>query len=179
MNNIDPDRELMRLISNGDQTAMKAIYDRYSGPICGFATSWLSDPFEANDVMQETLMDVWRSADRFDGKSSAKTWIFSIARNKAIDRNRKGKKTITQEADVEISDDAPDPEAIVEAFQDVARVRTCIETLSPNHRSVIHLAFFDDLTYPEVAKLEGKPVGTIKTRIMHAKKLLMRCLQRP
>ena len=174
---MDPDQELLRLISNGDQTAMKAIYDRYADSICGFAKGWLSDPFEAADVMQETLMDVWRSADRFDGKSSAKTWIYSIARNKAIDRNRKGKKTISREPDVEISDDAPDPEAIIEAFQDGVRVRACIEKLSPNHRSVIHLAFFEDLTYPEVAKLEGTPVGTIKTRIMHAKKLLMRCLQ--
>jgi len=170
------DEELLQRISNGDRTAMKVVYDRYSDPVCRFAMGWLADQFEASDVMHDTMMEVWRFAGRFSGRSSPKTWIFSIAKNKAIDKNRKSGRTINQEADPEVFDEALSPEAMTDAFQDAKRVRACIEKLSPNHRSVIHLAFFDDLTYPEIAALEGAPVGTIKTRIMHAKKLLMRCL---
>ena len=102
--------------------------------------------------------------------------MFSIARNKAIDRNRKGARTVLDEPDVETPDEAPQPEEIVSSFQDAGRVRACIETLTPAHKSAIHLAFFEDLTYQEIAELEGRPVGTIKTRIMHAKKILLRCL---
>jgi len=170
------DVELLERISNGDRTALKLIYDQYSQPISHFVRSWLSDPFDASDIMQETMLEVWRSAGKFAGRSSVKTWIYSIARNKAIDRNRKASRQINQEADVELPDDTPDPEAVTGAFQDAARVRECIKRLSPDHQSAIHLAFFEDLTYNEIAELENCPVGTIKTRIMHAKKLLMRCL---
>ena len=102
--------------------------------------------------------------------------MFSIARNKAIDRNRKGARTILDEPDTEVPDESPQPEEVLSAFQDAKRVRACIETLSPAHKSAIHLAFFEDLTYQEIAELEGRPVGTIKTRIMHAKKMMLRCL---
>jgi len=167
---------LLECVSYGDRAAMKTVYDRYSEPICGFVTNWLADPSEAADIMHETMLEVWRSADRFSGRSSVKTWIFAIARNKAIDRNRKGARVTVQNADPDISDDAPDPHAVTVAFQDAKKVRACIEKLSPAHRSVIHLAFFEDLTYREIAVAEGTPIGTIKTRMMHAKALLMRCL---
>lgn len=170
------DRELILKIADGDRKAMRAIYDAYSDPVFGFAQVWLSDPFEASDIMHETMMEVWKSAGRYGGRSSVKTWIFAIARNKAIDRNRKGARTVLKDPDPNIADDAPVPHAVLEAFQDAARVRDCIETLSPTHRAAIHMAFYEDMTYREIAEMEGCPTGTIKTRIMHAKKLLMRCL---
>lgn len=172
------DTDLLERIANGDKAAMRVIYDRHSDALCRFASNWLSDGFEASDIMHETMIEVWRKADRFAGRSSAKSWIFAIARNKAIDRNRKARRMINQDADPEIPDDAPNPQAITEAFQDAKRVRACVDELGPAHRSVIQLAFFEDLSYREVADIEGTPVGTIKTRIMHAKKLLMRCLGR-
>ena len=170
------DKKLLADIAKGDRTALKGIYDRYADGVRIFAQGWLSDPFEAADIMHETMMEVWRSADRFAGRSSVKTWIFSIARNKSIDRNRKAGRGVNQEPDTTIADETPDPEATTAAFQDAQRVRACIDTLSPSHQSAIHLAFFQEMSYPEIAALENVPVGTVKTRIMHAKKLLMRCL---
>lgn len=172
------DTDLLARIAAGDRTAMRAIYDRYSDHLARFAANWLSDGFESSDIMHETMMDVWRSADKFAGRSSVKSWIFAIARNKAIDRNRKAGRMVNQEADPEIVDDAPNPQAITEAFQDATRVRACVEELGPAQKSAIQLAFFEDLSYREIADMEDCPVGTIKTRIMHAKKLLMRCLGR-
>ena len=170
------DIEALKSVAEGDRAGMKLLYDRYSDGLNSFALNWLSDPFEASDVVHETMLEVWRSAGKFAGKSSVKTWIFSIARNKSIDRNRKAVKSVVGEIDETIQDSSLDPEAVTSAFEDVKRVRACIDSLSPAHKSVIHLAFYEDLTYGEISNLEGSPVGTIKTRIMHAKRLLMRCL---
>lgn len=170
------DQDLMAKIASGDRLAMQQIYNQHSQAVTHFVKNWLSDPFEASDIMHETMMEIWRSANKFAGRSSVKTWIFSIARNKAIDRNRKAARTVLQDIDVDIIDDTPNPEHITQSFQDAKRVRACIEQLSPAHRSVIHLAFFEDLGYREIADIENVPVGTVKTRIMHAKKLLLRLL---
>jgi RNA polymerase sigma-70 factor (ECF subfamily) len=74
------------------------------------------------------------------------------------------------------ADTAPDPEAVALAASDAERVRSCLSKLKPAHLTVIRLAFYEDMTYAEIAEVEGAPEGTIKTRIFHAKKLLMRCL---
>ncbi len=173
-----PDSFLIEQVATGDRTAMKALYERYSGSLQRFVRAWLADPHEAADVMQETLLEVWTGAGRYSGRSSVKSWMFGIARNKAIDRSRRAARTVSREADPDISDEAPTPPEGLAAFQDAERVRACIETLSAPHRAAIHLAFYEDLTYAEIAGLESCPVGTVKTRIMHAKSLLLHCLRK-
>ncbi len=169
---------LLSRIANGEQQAMKTFYDRHSGAIYQFAKSWLSDPHEASDIMHETMLSVWRSAGHFEQRSQVKSWIFSIARNKAIDRNRKSARVKYTDVDVEIPDDTPDAQEMVNAMQNAKQLRECISKLSDTHRSVIHLAFFEDLPYSEIAEIEGCPLGTIKTRILHAKRLLMHCVKK-
>lgn len=171
-----PDTFLIEQIAIGDRAAMKALYERYSGSLQRFVLAWLADPHEAADVMQETLLEVWTGAGRYSGLSSVKSWIFGIARNKSIDRSRRQARSINQEADPDVTDDAPTPPEGLAALQDAERVRACIETLSAPHKAAIHLAFYEDLSYAEIAELESCPVGTVKTRIMHAKSLLMHCL---
>lgn len=171
------DADLLRRIGRGERTALKALYERHSTPLYNFLRYRLGDPFEAADVMQDVFLEVWRVAARFEGRSSVRTWIFGIARNRAVDRMRRGLREVTlPDPDPEVADDAPDPEAIVVAASDAARLRDCITRLSNSHRSAIHLAFYEDLPYGEIATIEGVPVGTIKTRILHAKRLLMHCL---
>ena len=170
------DKTLIKRVSQGDKDAMHALYDRYAPGLRRFITRWIADENDASDVLHDTMIDVWRTAERFAGRSSVKSWMFSIARNKAIDRNRKGARTVLDEPDLEMPDDSPKPDEILSTFQDAARVRGCIDKLSAPQKAAIHLAFFEDLTYQEVADIEGCPVGTIKTRIMHAKKHLLRCL---
>jgi len=171
------DAELLGLVAQGDQSALKQLYDRYAAHLNSFVQNYLADPQEAADIVHEAMLDVWRSAERFRGSSTVKSWMFSIARNKAIDRNRKGARTVLGEADVEIADDAPDPHKTLEAFQDAERVRVCIEGLNASQKSAIHLAFYEDLSYSQIAEIEKCPTGTVKTRIMAAKAALMRCLQ--
>lgn len=155
---------------------MKALYERHSEPLYRFLQSRLRDPFEAADVMQETFLEVWRSAARFEGRSSARTWLFGIGRNKAVDRMRRGSREVVTEPDDTLPDHAPDPEAVAVAASDAARLRACIGKLGDHHRSAIQLAFYQELPYAEIAVIEGVPVGTVKTRILHAKRLLMHCL---
>ena len=170
------DAGLVARVGAGDKAAMKLLYDAHSDALYHFIRTRLRDPFEAADVMQEVFLEVWRAAARFEGRAAVRTWIFGIARNKAIDRVRRGARLVLAEPDANLPDDAPNPEALAGAASDAARVRDCIGRLSDAHRSAIHLAFYRELTYGEIAEIEGVPVGTIKTRILHAKRLLMHCL---
>ena len=176
MTNANEDKELLTRVAAGDRDAMKAVYERHSSAVRNFVKSWLADPNEAADITHETMLSVWRDAGKFEGRSSAKAWIFSIARNKAIDRNRRAERISYTDETPDTPDEDPDPHAAVAAAEDAARLRECIEGLSAAHRRVVRLAFFEELSYSEIALAEGCPVGTVKTRMMHAKKLLMRCV---
>jgi RNA polymerase sigma-70 factor (ECF subfamily) len=167
---------IQRIGAAGDKAAMKALYERHSDALYRFLRARLGDPFEAADVMQETFLEIWRAASRFEGRSAARTWMFGIARNKAVDRMRRGSREVASELDDRAPDEAPNPEAMAVAASDAERVRECIGRLSETHRSAIHLAFWRELPYGEIAEIEGVPVGTIKSRVMHAKRLLMHCL---
>ena len=170
------DIALLARISNGDRTAMHALYNKMA-PICQrFALTYVSDAVEVADVVQNAMLDVWKYAHRFDGRSSVRTWILAITRNKAIDHIRKNRRIVLSEADEQIPDDTPSPEVILAAAQESDKIRACVSALSASHRNAIHLAFFEELTYREVAEIENVPENTIKTRIHHAKKLLLRCV---
>lgn len=171
------DTDLIRRVGAGDRAALKTLYERHSDALYKFLRYRLRDPFEASDVTQEVFLEIWRAAARFEGRSSPRTWIFGIARNKAVDRMRRGaREASVPDPDTEIPDEAPDPETIAVRASDAARLRTCISGLSDTHRSAIHLAFYEELPYAEIATIEGVPIGTIKTRVLHAKRLLMHCL---
>lgn len=170
------DAGLLRRIGSGDKAAMKLLYERHSDALYRFIRTRLRDPFEAADVMQDVFLEIWRSAGRFEGRSAPRTWMFGIARNKAVDLIRRGAREVLAEPDTDLRDDAPTPEAVAVEASDAARVRDCLARLSEAHRSVIHLAFYGDMAYGDIARIEDVPVGTIKTRILHAKRLMLHCL---
>ncbi|MDA9865459.1 RNA polymerase sigma factor [bacterium] len=172
----DEDQNLMQRVRQSDTVAMRRLYERYHDPLMAFLIGRGADLTTAPDVLQDTMLEVWRSADRFRGASSFKTWVFAIARNKLIDRQRKQSKMYDLVDVPEIADDALNPEAAAVASSDEKRVRRCLEGLKPAHLTAIRLAFYEDLNYAEIASIESVPVGTIKTRVHHAKRLLMRCL---
>lgn len=172
------DIDLIKQIGAGDKRAMHAFYLRHNEAVYAFAVSRSGNAELASDCVHDTMLDVWRSAGSFAERSSVKTWLFSIARNKLVDALRKQGKLSYVEEVPEHEDTAPNPEAAAIAAAERARLHRCIEGLSGPQRAAIRLAFLEDLTYPEVAEVEAVPVGTIKTRIYHAKQALMRCLER-
>lgn len=172
------DRALIAAVARKDKSAMRALYERHGAALLAFLKGRGCDAETAADVAHDAMLDVWRTADRFAGKSMVKTWIFAIARNKLVDRQRRAGRVAYVEEVPEVADDAPSPEAAAIAAADGARLRRCLEGLKPAHHTAIRLAFFEDLTYDEIGALEEVPVGTVKTRIFHAKQALLRCLGR-
>jgi RNA polymerase sigma-70 factor (ECF subfamily) len=167
---------LVRRIGAGDMIAMSLLYERHSRALYTFVCTRVNDRSEAADVMHEAFLEVWRSAARFAGQSAVRTWMFAIARHKSIDLYRRSASIVIGGMDASLPDAAPDPHALLEAASDASNLRACISQLSECQRSAIHRAFYEELSYDDIAALEGVPVGTIKTRIHHAKRLLKRRL---
>ena len=173
---------LLEKIVHGDERAMQAFYKEFQGPVFAFAVSRLRNEFDANETTNEVMMEVWKSASRFEGRSSVKTWLLGIANFKVIDCLRKRKRYFAEELDDESaaeleSADLPVQELLM-AIDDAELVRLCLEKLSDRHSQIVHLVFYEDLSYPEIAELIDCPEGTVKTRVFHAKQKMMDCLGR-
>jgi len=171
------DKSLIAGVVNGNKGAMNEIYTIYSPALNGFVRLYLANPNDVADIIHDTMLEVWRKAERFEGRSSLKTWIFSIAKNKAIDRNRKHNRLQYSDEIIDVEDDALNAAELLSLSQDAQSIRDAVSQLKPDHRRVIHLSFFEDLTYKEIAEIEGCPEGTIKTRILYAKRNLQHLLQ--
>lgn len=174
----EPDLNLLlRQMAKGDMTAFEAFYRQVERPLFRFIASRLNDPFQCADILHEVFLDVWAGAGRFEGRSSVKSWVFGIAFRKVIDHFRKQGRLTTDEDLPEQEDDSPDALTCIAATQEAAHVRACLEDLKPDHRTAIELTFFEDMGYREIAEALEVPEGTVKTRVFHAKKLLMHCLE--
>ncbi|MEX0311908.1 MAG: RNA polymerase sigma factor [Tateyamaria sp.] len=170
------DKDLLRRIGTGDRAAMREFYTSHQRGLTAFARARGMDAATAADVVQDTMLDVWRSAGRYRGDAAAKTWLFTIAHNKIVDRVRKNARVQYVDEVPDAIDETPDPEAITVSVSEAGRLRACLDRLKEAHKTVMRLAFYEDLSYDEIAEIEGVPNGTIKTRVFHAKKLLLRCL---
>ncbi|MEM7074103.1 MAG: sigma-70 family RNA polymerase sigma factor [Pseudomonadota bacterium] len=168
--------ELLNRVAQDDRAAFAALYAALEKPVFRFIASKMNDFSEAGDIHHDVFMEIWRSAGRFEGKSTVKTWVFGIAYRKTMDYFRKHARIdLTDELDEQV-DESPNPEMCLAASENAAHLHFCLDTLKPQHRSAVELAFFEDMTYGEIAEIADVPEGTIKTRIFHAKKLLLHCL---
>jgi RNA polymerase sigma-70 factor (ECF subfamily) len=171
------DRVLVQRIANGDESALKAFYQKHENKIYNFAYARLNDSFDASDVVNEVMLEIWKNAYRFEGRSKATTWFFGIAHHKVVDKLRKrGHRTMVA-LDERLEDDSVDMAAVIEAARNSEHVKHCMQKLSDEHRQVIHMAFFQDLGYPEISEIADCPLGTVKSRIFHAKAALKKCLE--
>ncbi|MCR4333003.1 MAG: sigma-70 family RNA polymerase sigma factor [Sulfuricaulis sp.] len=168
---------LLTRIASGNETALREFYQAFHGRVYAFAIKRLRDPADAADVLNEVMLEVWRSAARYEGRSRALTWVLGITHHKTIDNLRRRKNYPQDELDVEIEDEnSPTALDALAGAEDAAQLRRCLEGLSDAHRLIVHLAFFEDLPYEEIAKVADCPIGTVKTRMFHAKRRLKRCL---
>ena len=171
---------LLGAIARGDCGAFSELYRRTSAKLYGICLRLLPSEAEAQEVLQDAYVLVWRKADRFDpAKASAITWLATIARNKAIDRlRRRSVAADGLEAAAEVEDDSPSAFEIIGQAEDAARLSHCLEELDERARAMIRAAFLDGASYPELAEREQVPLGTMKSWIRRGLQRLRGCLER-
>ena len=178
--NDDPEslaRQWLRDIATGRQSALEKFYRHFHAQVQQFALRLSGNAADAAEITNESMLEVWRSAAGFAGDSKVRTWLFGIVNHRAIDLLRRRRRLHSDDLD-ELVDDSPSCNIadVIGGAQDAGHVRRCVEQLPERQKAVVHLAFFEELSYPEVAEALHVPVGTIKTRVMHAKLRLQQCL---
>jgi RNA polymerase sigma-70 factor, ECF subfamily len=169
---------LLGSIAKGDKTAFERFYRAYNRSVYAFLLNQLQNPVDAEEVASETLFDVWRGAGSFNGKSQVRTWVFGIARNKMLMRFRSRggiHEDINDHTEALISGDLC-PIDVIANSERKAKVRKCMERLSPSHRECLHLVFFESYSLSEVSEHQQIPSGTVKTRLHHARLKIKNCL---
>lgn len=166
------DRELLERFRRGDESAVKAVYERFRGPVFAISMRILHDHGLAADATQQTFIKAWQAAESYDANRDLGPWIYAIARRTAIDIYRKTSRSIASE-DVDTTTPAPALDTIWEVFE----VRSALDRLPDEERQVIKLSHFDGLTHVEIADLMGIPVGTVKSRSHRAHKRLLQLLR--
>ena len=170
--------DLLAQLARGDRgRPLEALYAAYGRRIYRLGLLLLHDEGAAEDLVQETFVRLWRSADRYEpSRGSVRTFVFMLARRAAVDLWRRR----TRSAPVVVDDAEHEDLASSDAFAALVLrvdVREALDTLSPAHREVLELQYHHDLTQSQTAERLGIPLGTVKSRTLHALRLLARELR--
>lgn len=160
------DLECLRRVAAGDEAALSELYDRYIGLVLPVAVRIVGDSAQAEDVVQETWLQVWRSAPSYDPKRGpVAAWLLTITRSRALDTYRSRSARSKREDRVAKAPiaDGPDPGDQVNGSSSRAAVRRAIAALDPKKREVIELAYWQGLSQTEIAARLGAPLGTVKS----------------
>jgi RNA polymerase sigma-70 factor (ECF subfamily) len=171
------DEVLIARIAKGDRLAMEELYGRYRVPVYRFVLRMVRNPTPAEDLNSDVFLDVWRQAGTFEGRSAVSTWIFSIARFKALNAlQRQPMEELDDEKAGAIEDQADDPEIALAKKDKAAVLRACLLKLSAEHREIVNLVYYQHKSVEDVAGIVGIPEATVKTRMFYARKKLSELL---
>ncbi len=172
------DEILIGRIAQGDRLAMEVLFARHQVRVYRFLLRLVGNTATAEDLIGDVFLDVWRQADRFEGRSAVSTWLLAIARFKALSSmRRKPEEELDEDTAGAIEDTSDDPEVSVQKKDKSAALRKCLEALSPEHRGVIDLVYYHEKSVEEVAQIVGIPEATVKTRMFYARRKLSELLK--
>ena len=165
------DHHLLAQIARGDQAAFEELYERFELPIYNYLLRLVCEQAAAEDLLQEVFMAVWNGAGGFRGQAQVRTWIFHIAHNQAVSWLRSHRNNVAYDDSTGLyAQDDPEREAIENWRND--HLRRAVSRLNPSLRAVVELAFFNELSYTEIAAVVSCPVGTVKSRMSSARRCL-------
>ncbi|MFD8571084.1 sigma-70 family RNA polymerase sigma factor [Streptomyces sp. NPDC057694] len=177
----EPDlEELVGRVALGDEKAFTSVYDAVVGPVFGTVRAVLRDRAQSEEVAQEILVEVWRTAPRYrSDRGTAINWILTLAHRRAIDRVRSVDAAAARDRRAALLDHTPEYDQVseqVEARLEREQVRRCLRTLTEIQRQAVTLAYYRGLTYRQVAEALAVPLGTVKTRLRDGLIRLRDCL---
>ncbi|MBK3627840.1 sigma-70 family RNA polymerase sigma factor [Streptomyces sp. MBT49] len=173
-------QELMGQVALGDEDAFARVYDAVAGPVLGVVQAVVRDRAQSEEVAQEVLVEVWRTAPRYrPERGTAINWVLTLAHRRAVDRVRSVEAAVVRDHKAALLERTPEFDEVteqVEARLEREQVRRCLRTLTEIQRQAVTLAYYRGLTYPQVAGALSLPLGTVKTRLRDGLIRLRDCL---
>jgi RNA polymerase sigma-70 factor (ECF subfamily) len=176
------DSDLLAAVAMGEQSAFERLYCLYEKRVYQYVYTLVYDATLAEEVVGDTMLAVWRGAGTFTATSRVSTWIFGIARHKALDAIRRTGRHHQREVELDGAAEMPNPhdhpdEGLLR--DELAAVtQRALVVLSREHQEILRLVFYEELPYEEISALLGIPVNTVKTRVFYAKQRLKEQLER-
>ncbi|MEQ1650262.1 MAG: sigma-70 family RNA polymerase sigma factor [Hyphomicrobiaceae bacterium] len=167
------DRELLARLAKADQAALRSYITRHQLRVFRFIIRCVKNEAVAEELTNEVFMDVWRHASKYEGRSQPVTWLLSIAHNRAISSLRKRREEAWDDDKAgSLADEGDDPEVVAQKTDKSVQLRACLEQLSAEHKEIIDLVYYHEMSIAEVSEVIGIPEATVKTRMFYARKKL-------
>ncbi len=178
MSHPSPDTLALARVAKHDREALAEVYARFQRPLFRYLFHLLGQKEAAEDVLQEVMLIVWQKAHTFHGTSTVASWLFGIAHHQAFKAmRREAHATVLDlEAVGDLADEAFDLEADLLRQMTQEAITQALACLTPEHREVLELAFFQDFTGKDIASIVGIPLGTVKSRLSYARQALKTAL---
>jgi RNA polymerase sigma-70 factor (ECF subfamily) len=172
------DLALVQRIAAKDEDALRELYSEYGQRLYAYALRLTEVPATAEDVAQDTLIAVWKSANRFRGESRLLAWLLGIVHHTAMKALRHTPQHITDEMETTLATEDPTPEEKLQSQEQAQWLQRGLKSLSPDHRAVLELVFYQGLSLSEASQVIDCPPGTVKSRLSYARRHLRGILSR-
>ena len=167
------DEMLIARIAGGDRLAMQTLFARHRTPVYRWLLRLVGNETVAEDLLSDVFFDVWQQAGRFEGRAAVTTWLLSIARFKALSaRRRRTHAELNDVIEATVADSADNAEVVLEKKHEGERLRSALTKLSPDHREIIDLVYYQEKSVDDAARILSIPSATVKTRMFYARKKL-------
>jgi RNA polymerase sigma-70 factor (ECF subfamily) len=178
MSRATDDAELVRRTAAGDETALRGLFARHQTRVYRFILRLVGNTAVAEELTNEVFLEVWRNAAKFEGASAAATWMLSIAHHRAVsDLRKRREEGWDEDAAGTLQDGGDDPEVAAQKSDKSAILRLCLDKLSPDHKAIVDLVYYHELSVAEASEVLQIPENTVKTRMFYARKRLSELLE--